>query len=147
MKDKEKKLVIDSREGEDLSLWQFNALKGEIIPLEPDYYLQAREIINQVSPEQKWQVYLNVLALLSFEEWLKERAGELKVEHQECSLFKQPPQPSKNAIYNLKVGEFKFCLLTTESLIDKVITIPKIAIEKPNFLAHFYVVIEVCEEE
>ncbi|MFQ4162425.1 DUF1822 family protein [Scytonema millei] len=47
----------------------------------------------------------------------------------------------------LQLGEFKFCLISTENILDEVVNIPESTIHQHEQLAHFYVVLEVSEEQ
>ncbi|NES21304.1 MAG: DUF1822 family protein [Symploca sp. SIO3E6] len=119
-----------------------------VIPLEPEDYTQALEISKRVTyQEQRWQAYLNMLALSAFEEWFKEREGKLKLDKTNCSALQPESSRVIEAVCNLQVGEFKICLIATESLIDDLVRLPKVAVDNPGFAAHFYVVVEVFEEE
>ncbi|NES17438.1 MAG: DUF1822 family protein [Symploca sp. SIO3E6] len=126
----------------------FDVLQGEIIPLESEYYTQAIEISDRVAePERQWQAYLNILALRSFTEWLAARAGNIRVNQAVCSALHPELAQMPDLVYPLKVGEFQVCLIAKESLIDHLVRIPKEMIELPEFAAHFYVIMEVLEEE
>ncbi len=117
----------------------FGLLPPEIIWLEPEHFDRAIEITDSVNSEaHKWQTYLNALALLGFEEWLSERIPE-KTVNRDTNLIE--------SICYLKVGEFKLCLIATEHLLDEVVNVPQDAIEKLELTAHFYVVLEVLEEQ
>ena len=111
----------------------------ETIWLEPEHFEQAGEISDRLHNEQQqWQAYLNALVMLAFAAWLKER------------LPNQPIQPIAQEIAEvryLKVGEFKLCLMATEHVLDEVVNIPRVAIEQPELAAHFYVVLEVLEDQ
>lgn len=48
---------------------------------------------------------------------------------------------------NLQVGEFKLCLIPTASLTDLQVTLPKIVVDLPQYVPHFYVLVEVLEEQ
>ncbi len=114
-------------------------LLPEVIWLEPEHFKQAIDIKNQVTGEaHQWQTYLNALALFSFEEWLKERISERKI-NRDINLVE--------AVFHLKVGEFKLCLIASENLLDEVVSVPENVISKPELAAHFYVVLEVLEEQ
>ena len=117
----------------------FGLLPPEIIWLEPEHFDRAIEIIDSVKSEaHKWQTYLNALALLGFEEWLSERISE-KAVNRDTNLIE--------SVCYLKVGEFKLCLIATEHLLDEVVNVPQYAIEQQGLAAHFYVVLEVLEEQ
>ena len=102
--------------------------------LEPEHFLLARKIsfLEKTNHQNSWQIYLNTLALLGLEVWLQKRLRN-KVITRDISRI--------STAGNLKVDEFKFCTIATENLLSEVIKISKINV------AHFYVLIEVLEEE
>ncbi|WP_017318552.1 DUF1822 family protein [Mastigocladopsis repens] len=114
-------------------------LLSEAIWLEPEDFDQARNISQRVTGEaQQWQTYLNTLAILGCEKWLSTRMPKQPI-HRDTNIIKTS--------CHLKVGEFKICPIATEHLLDEVVNIPRDAIEQPDLAAHFYVVVEVLEEE
>ncbi|MFW9264642.1 DUF1822 family protein [Nostoc sp. CALU 546] len=114
-------------------------LLPEVIYLEPEHLNWAKDISQYPYNETyQWQTYLNALALVGFEQWLKEH------------LPQEPIQRKNNLIESLmflQVGEFKLYVLATENLLNEVVNFPKNSIDNPDFLAHLYVVIEVLEEQ
>ncbi|NEO45568.1 MAG: DUF1822 family protein [Moorea sp. SIO4A3] len=122
-------------------------VQPECIWLESEQFEQAVQMSNQlISEARQWQTYLNGLALLSFTQWLQEKLANILIDDNCCSL-RQPKYANViEAVCNLIVGEFKLCLITSESLLYEVVTVPIAAIDLPDFAAHFYVVIEVQEE-
>lgn len=128
-------------------MFDFEILPAEAIALEPDYIDQAVQLSSRIASEaRQWQTYLNALALFGFEQWLSERAAEIPVNQEHCSVLQPQYANVIEAVCNLRVGEFKLCLLTTGTLTDKVV-IPRAAIDLPEYTAHFYVVLEVQEEQ
>ena len=114
-------------------------LLPEVIWLEPEHFQQARKMSNQVRSEaQQWQTYLNTLGLSAFQEWLRERIPEQPI-NREPNLIEP--------ICQLKVGEFKLGLIATEHILDEVVNVPQAVIDRPDDAAHFYVVLEVAEEQ
>ena len=114
-------------------------LLPKIILLELEHFKQAREISeNVVEQAHQWQTYLNVLASVGLEKWLRERIPD--------KLVNRDIQKIEPTCY-LNVGDFKLCLLANEYLLDEVVNIPQDAIEQPELAAHFYIVIEVDEEQ
>lgn len=108
---------------------------------------RAAELATQVTNEvQQWQIYLNALALFAFEEWLEERAPELTIDREECSILQPNLLNSIAAVSNLKIGNFKVCLFSTGIPIESTIDCPRVVLELPEFNAHFYVAIEIQEE-
>jgi len=125
----------------------FEALRLETITLGETEVNQAIKLSSQVQKEgQRWQTYLNTLALFGFEQWLGGRAPEIDVEQEKCSVFQPPYANVIPAVFNLKVGEFKLCLMARGSLTDDAIAFPRAVIDLPEFVAHFYVILEVTEE-
>lgn len=117
----------------------FGLLSPEIIWLEPEHFDRAIEIIDSVKSEaHKWQTYLNALALIGFDEWLNERISE-KTVNRYTNLIE--------SVCYLNVGEFKLCLIATEHLLDEVVNVPQNTIEQQGLAAHFYVVLEILEEQ
>jgi hypothetical protein len=114
-------------------------LVPELIWLETEHFDLAINISQQVVGElQQWQTYLNVLASLGFSQWLNEHIPE-----QFINRYKQ----SIDTVTHLQLGEFKFCLIVNEHLLDELVNIPKDNIIKAEAIAHLYVVIEVLEEQ
>jgi Protein of unknown function (DUF1822) len=129
-------------------------LLPESIWLESEHFQEAKKISDghsrsvsdrrpaksdRVNDEaDKWQSYLNALALLGFEEWLSKRINQQPINRDFNNI--------ETASY-LKVGEFKFCLIATENILDEEVILPTNLIETPELAAHFYVLLEVLEEE
>ncbi len=122
----------------------------EIVYLETEDFEQAKNISDTFpNPDQKWQIYINCLAYFGFTKWVKFRLENVSINNQDCSLFNNLPEYRENIdmIYNLRVGDFKVCLIPVESLTDSGINIPISLLKSPKFASHFYVLIEVLEEE
>jgi hypothetical protein len=127
--------------------FEFEASPIETILLEATHIDRAGQLSRHIHNEsQQWQAYLNALALFGFEEWLLERAPELSIKQENCSIFQPHYANTIEAVCNLRVGEFNLCLIAMGSLTDKAIAFPRAAIDLPEFTAHLYVVLEVIEE-
>lgn len=125
----------------------FEGINTNTIFLQSAQINRAAQIATQVTNEsQQWQTYLNALALFVFEEWLEERAPELQLDPGECSILQPNLLNSIAAVCNLKIGNFKVCLLATGVPIEATINCPRVVLELPEFAAHFYVAIEIQEE-
>jgi hypothetical protein len=110
-------------------------LLPESIWLEAEHFQEAKKISAIANNEaDKWQSYLNALALIGFEEWLSTRISQ------------QPIKRDSNISY-LKVGEFKVCLIATENILDEEVKLAVDIIQRPELAAHFYVLLEVLEEQ
>ncbi|MBE9212930.1 DUF1822 family protein [Plectonema cf. radiosum LEGE 06105] len=115
-------------------------LLPETIWLEPEHFLLAHQISSSLitNAADAWQIYLNTLALIALEVWLQER------------LPNQLVLRDINVIAtagNLTIGEYKFCAIATEHLLSETVAIPQELIANPESSAHFYVVLEVLEEQ
>lgn len=127
--------------------FEFDALQVETIIIEPTRIDQAIELSDSIDNEkQQWQAYLNALALLSFEQWLEERAPEISLNRENCSILQPDYAGLIKAVLNLKVDTFKVCLIPIGTGMDTAISLSRVAIDLPNFTAHLYVAISVIEE-
>ena len=125
--------MVNSNYSTDIRL-----LLPEVILLESEHFEQATQMSSQGSSEAlRWSTYLKTLALLGFEQWLQEKAPVQPV-NREAHVID---------ISYLKVGEFRYGLIATECLLDEVVRVPQGAIDRPELAAHFYVVLEVDEEQ
>jgi hypothetical protein len=123
-------------------------LSPETMYLETAHFKSAKEISDQnLNEAQQWKIYLNALALLGFEQWLRERVPDIKTNLDNCSIFQPASTKMTNDVCYLKLGEFQLCLITVDNLIDDFVTIPKEAVNSPQGAAHFYILLEVLEEE
>ncbi|MBD3887007.1 DUF1822 family protein [Phormidium tenue FACHB-886] len=103
-----------------------------IIWLEDEDFNEAKTISRSLTREAKqWQAYLNTLALVSFKQWLQEHLLKPKI----ASDFSRIER-----IGHLSLDEFKIGVIATEHVLDEVIQVPNIAM-------HFYVVVEIVEEQ
>jgi Protein of unknown function (DUF1822) len=116
---------------------------SDTIWLETEQFEQLR-LSSLVDPAlneaEQWQQYLQEIALFGFEQWLQKRASWHVVDRTQCIN-------QTRAVYNLKVDEFKLNLIVKEHVLDEVTEIPREAIEQPDLATHFYVLLEVLEEQ
>ncbi|MDF5723506.1 MAG: DUF1822 family protein [Rhizonema sp. PD37] len=114
-------------------------LLPEVIFLEAENFYLAKEMSKQAIGEaQQWETYLNCLAFIGFEKWFSERMPK-QVIHRHSNTI--------DSLTHLNIGDFKVCLISTEHLLDEVVDIPRNAIYTSDYSAHFYVLIEVLEEQ
>lgn len=114
-------------------------LLPETLWLESDHFAQAQGIAErQHGEQQQWQAYLNALAMLTFADWLTERLPNYPIE--------QLAHEGVDASY-LQAHEFKLCLITVEHVLDEVMGVSRAAIEQADLAAHFYVMLEVLEDQ
>jgi Protein of unknown function (DUF1822) len=120
---------------------EFRLLLPEVIWLESDHFAQATALSHDFADEAlQWQSYVNALAWLGFNQWLNEKIPERAISLDLVANFSA-------GVCQLKIGEFKLCLIAIEHVLDEVVYIPTAAIFEPELAAHFYVVQEVCLEE
>lgn len=125
----------------------FEGLPAEAIALTPASINQAIQLSQSIqNQERKWQVYFNALALFAFTQWTEERAPKIELNREDCSIVKPQYANIIEGVYNFKAGDFKICLLAMGSLTDEEISISRAAIDLPEFIAHFYIIVEVAEE-
>jgi hypothetical protein len=99
------------------------------------------------NPAQQWQVYLHRLALFGLETWLQERLPQLSLQQSQCSLLRPALANVLAAVTRLRVGDFQLCLLATGTEDEEILSLPRAVVECPNHHAHFYLVMEVLEEQ
>jgi Protein of unknown function (DUF1822) len=116
--------------------------------LEDESIQQAIQIGNTIlNPSQRWQTYLNALALFGFEQWIRSRDLDLIIDRRQCSLLKPQYANFLEGVCNLQIGDFKLCLLAMGTMFDEVILFPRIICDRPEYTAHFYVFVSVDEEQ
>lgn len=118
--------------------------------LSPAQVQQAAHLSEAIGwPEQRWQVYRSALGVLGFGQWLQDCAPELNVEAALGSISLSQPAAAHwiSAACNVRVGDFRLCLLAVGSMPDETVNIPAAALVLPEWSAHFYVLVEVLEEQ
>jgi Protein of unknown function (DUF1822) len=128
----------------------FNLRQPETLWLQPKHFEQAIVFSNNDSalPEvDRWQLYLNRLALLGFEEWLKKASSWYSIDKTQC-------MNEVDALYHLQINKFKLNLIIKEHILDEEVEIPLVAIPpdgdsciEQSHAAHFYVLLEITEEQ
>ena len=113
-------------------------LLPEVIWLELEHYQQATKISSKIDNEvQQWQTYINILARSALSQWLTESVSDKQI----------TIEPKVTDVSYLKLGGFKIAVVAKEQLLDEVVSIPQTAIERGELAAHFYVIVEVDEEQ
>lgn len=101
---------------------------------------------NSYNRSRQFNLYLQSLALFSFEYWIHAREPNLAINIANSSVFKPEVANIIDVICDLQVGDFKVCLIPTISNDDSEIIIPRYVVDTPEFAAHFYVIVEIDEE-
>ncbi|ACB51512.1 hypothetical protein cce_2162 [Crocosphaera subtropica ATCC 51142] len=117
----------------------FRLLIPEEIWLEQEDYDLAKQLSEiEGTEDKKWQAYINLLGMFALEKWLKE------------NIYTQDIQRIIDRIdtygYLQRKG-FKFCLITQEDFLQEGMIVPRELIYNSDHTAHFYVAMEVLEEE
>jgi hypothetical protein len=142
-----KNLMFNFEDFHDQAI-DLEAFPDEIIDLSPESINQAVEFsLNIPSEQQQWRTYLNCLALDAFEEWLSLRSSELTIDQKHCTVLQPEMANVLDAVSNLQVAQFKLCLIATGSFTDEEVTLPRAVVDLPEFIPHFYVIVEVQEEQ
>lgn len=129
------------------SLLDFESFSSGGIELSIAQIDQAAALSDRIIPERQWQTYLNSLALFGFETWLEERDSSLTLNSANCSV-KQPNYANYiDGVFHLTIGEYKICLLTNGVSIDEFIRVDRALIDLPEYIAHFYILVNVIEEQ
>ena len=129
-------------------LFDFESYSAAGINLSSAQVDRARELSDRIiDPERQWQTYLNSLALFGFETWLEERDSHLQLNSDRCSVMQPSYANYIDGVFNLTVGEYKICLLTNGVVIDEFISVERPLIDLPEYVAHFYVLVNVVEEQ
>jgi hypothetical protein len=129
------------------SKFDWDAIESDTITLDASQIDQAIELSDPINNEnQQWQAYINALALLSFEQWLSDRAPDLSINKSQCSILLPQYAGLIKSVCNVKVGNFKICLIPITTSIDKTVTLPRITTELSEYKAHLYVLVSIIEE-
>lgn len=127
---------------------EFERLSNEAINLDTEEINQSIELSHQIPNDaRQWQTYLNALALFTFKKWLQERDDRLTVNWEESTITKPALANVIPNVANLQVGDFKLCLITIGNSWDEQIPLSRLVVDLPEFVPHFYVFVEVLEEQ
>jgi hypothetical protein len=119
---------------------ELRLLLSETVALEPEHFESARQTSEHVANEvARWQVYLNVLAQLGLSQWLGERMPEKAI-----ALDHSLPI---GVFGKIKLDNFKLSAIATEQILDEVVSFPQQEVASPELATHFYVLVEVLEEQ
>lgn len=131
-----------------LNIYRKLAPRKKFISLESEEFAKALKISQKVTDERgRWQTYLNALALLGFVGWLQEQIPNIKINSEQSSIFESVTTKITNTVHNLQVGTFKLCLIVVSSLQSESITLAEDIVKMAELASHFYVLIQVLEEE
>ncbi|MBD2204536.1 DUF1822 family protein [Calothrix sp. FACHB-1219] len=129
---------------DDLDWYPLNETQTELLPEHLNQAIRLSQSIHL--SQQRWEVYLCALGTLGFTQWLKERAPDLEIHSDAASIWQPATANLLAAACNIQVGAFKICVITASVFNDKH-SIPHAVLEIPDLAAHFYVLMQVQEEE
>ncbi|MBD1858024.1 MULTISPECIES: DUF1822 family protein [Leptolyngbya] len=133
---------------DEFDLPDWDALNPAQIEVSPDQVQKAAQLSNTVrTRELRWQTYLSALGTLGFEQWLSERSPDLTTRFDQASIWQTGYPNLMSEACNIQVGAFKVCIIPVGSLIEDQIKVSIAAIDHPDFVAHFYVLVQVLDEE
>lgn len=119
-------------------------LLPKIVCLEAEDFDEARVItedhFSEIGDTKQWEIYLKALALLGFEKYIKERNPNIKIQRDNAGN-------EIDDVFYLSIGEFRLCLIIVDNLIDYFVTLPTKLVTSVKTAAHFYILLEVLEEE
>ncbi|MEL7223492.1 MAG: DUF1822 family protein [Cyanobacteria bacterium J06576_12] len=131
-----------------LPVSDFTLLDSDTVELTPEDFSTVQQTLDWAAGEShRWSRYIQGLALAGFSQWLQEQQLGFSFDQSECTLAQLQYANWLTAVSNLTFGDFKLCLLVTESLSSGTIYMPRAAVEMAEFAAHMYVLVEVEEEE
>ncbi|BAY81270.1 hypothetical protein NIES267_07460 [Calothrix parasitica NIES-267] len=129
------------------NLLDWECLNETQTELSTEHFHQAARLSQSINfSQQRWQVYINILAVLGFQEWLKERAPDLQLSTEQSSIWQPKYANLLPAACNILIDNFKICIITGSNLIDEH-SIPFAVFDIPRFTAHFYILMQVIEEK
>ena len=129
-------------------LLDFDAFSESGIELTSEQVDRAVELSDRLlDPERQWQTYLNSLALFGFETWLESRDHNLTLNAANCSVYHPSYVNYINGVFNLTINAYKICLVTNGVAIDDLIALDRAVVDLPEYAAHFYVLLDVIEEQ
>jgi hypothetical protein len=127
---------------------EYELLPIAVINLSSDQITRAAKISEQISNlSRRWQTYINNLALDAFVEWLQERADNLKINQNGCTVLNPALANAIPVVANLQVDKFRICLIPIGILDLDTVTVPQVVIDIPEYIPHFYVLVQVLEEQ
>lgn len=144
---------FDAFESDDELQW--DVLPVDSVALSTEQMIQAAQFAQAVGfngeSDRQWRTYLLSLALSGFTTWLGDRSPALGADLSRLDRegLQQGLRSSSHAdvITHLQIGGFRVCLVAMGSLIDETVALPISVLREADSAAHFYVLVEVLEEQ
>ena len=114
----------------------------------PEHHFQQSGQLSQaaLNAQQQWSVYQQGLALFGLEQWFMERHAEFRPNRDHCSTLQACYAHFLTVACNITIGAFNVCVVPIGSLGEMWVSLPKATIDLAEFAPHFYVMVEVQEE-
>ncbi|MEO0770325.1 MAG: DUF1822 family protein [Cyanobacteria bacterium J06649_4] len=112
-------------------------LSTTVVDLDEQQHQQAKALSEAKggTEVEQWQAYLTLLGQLAFCAWFSEYQSD------ESLTF------SENETGLVQIGEFRVRVLVVEHCLSEQVSIPVQVIDDPEKAAHFYMLLEVTEEQ
>jgi Protein of unknown function (DUF1822) len=124
----------------------FSLLQPVTIELEPEHFEEAQNVSGMAPTEpEQWQIYLNTLARVGFMQWMHDFLGHPRNSIHESSPWLEGPLTGATSL--CQIGDFRICLLTMEHILHEALSIPQTTIDGSSLAPHFFVAIEILEEQ
>ncbi|MGI0489141.1 DUF1822 family protein [Pantanalinema rosaneae CENA516] len=123
-------------------------LQEAVIELEIEQCDRAMHLSQSARTEaDQWQAYINLLAIEGLEHWLNTHLDPGAIAASQCWILQPSYAHFLSSVSHLEINGFRLCLIVTESIGEEWIAVPRAVFDVPEFTAHFYVLIEVQEEQ
>jgi Protein of unknown function (DUF1822) len=120
---------------------------GDWVDLDAAAMAQAATLSQSVrDPECRWQSYLALLALEGFEAWFIRRVTPIRWDRRPARLVEPTGFDLPAAITDLRLNQFRLCLIPVSSILDGEVEIPAAVVHRPTAMGHFYVTVAVNPE-
>lgn len=119
-----------------------------VIELEVEQFDRAMQLSQSARTEaERWQAYINLLAIEGLEHWLNSHLAPSAIAASQCWMLQPCYANFLPAVSHVEINGFRLCLIVTESIVEEEIAVPRAVFDVPEFTAHFYVLMEVQEEQ
>lgn len=125
-----------------------NELDQSLLALEAHDFEQAIVLSRTVEDlSEQSNLFLYQLGLIMIERWWKTNQNQWTLDTTQASRHSHRDLGTEQAISNLRVGNFTLCVLIAEHFMDDQFRIPTRALKESNLAAHFYLPLEIIEDE
>lgn len=127
---------------------EFERLPTESVEIDSEDVARAIALTQNIPDSaRQWQSYLNGLAVFGLEKWVKQWDSNLTLDWQKSTIAKYELANAIPVVANLQIGQFKICAIALGSFFDEEISLPRLVVDLPEYAAHFYLAVEVLQEQ